>query len=115
MLPDTEDTVKPNVSTAMGKVAIVGAQTTLQGSCPGGANIVDFVGYGPNATCNEGNTNTPSPSLTTSVSRLQSGCADVDVNGADFTAGAPNPRNSASPPLVCPCIVRNESDAALEA
>ena len=42
--PDVTGTI--SMSATVGKVALVNNATTLTGSCPTGANIVDFVGYG---------------------------------------------------------------------
>src|SRR3546814_37785 len=39
--------------------------------------------------------------LPISALRNGGGCTDTNVNGADFTSGTPNPRNSASAPNVC--------------
>jgi hypothetical protein len=39
----------------------------------------------------------------------------VNNNTADFTTGAPVPRNSASAPAICGCTALNESNLALEA
>jgi hypothetical protein len=57
----------------------------------------------------------PTPSATTSVTRIGGGCADVNHNGTDFLAAAVTPHNSAAAAQVCNCIVRNESNTALEA
>ena len=35
--------------------------------------------------------------------RNDNGCRDANVNGSDFAAGAPGPRNSASPAQLCSC------------
>src|SRR5690606_14277552 len=40
-------------------------------------------------------------SNTTAAVRAGGGCTDTNVNAADFTSGAPAPRNSASPPSLC--------------
>jgi DNA/RNA endonuclease G (NUC1) len=83
-----------------GKVALVGNTTGLTGACPTGTFIADFVGYGPTATCSE-----TSPTVvltnTTAALRNNNGCTDTNNNNSDFTAGAPNPRNSASPVNIC--------------
>lgn len=77
-----------------GKVALVNNTTTLSGSCPTGSHIIDFVGFG-GANCSETNP-TPAPSATTSVLRAATGCTDTDDNSMDFSAGTPNPRNTAT-------------------
>lgn len=86
-----------------GKVALVNNTTALVTSgCPFGISVVDFVGYGTTADCFEGAGRAPAPSATTSDLRGANGCMDVDNNSTDFSAGAPNPRNSASPVNICP-------------
>ena len=95
-LPEPDDTGGTNLSATTGKVALVTNQTT-QGCgaaatpCTGNTAIRDFVGFGTSATA-EG-ANAPAPSTTTSISRAASGL-DTDNNAADFTAGAPDPRNT---------------------
>jgi predicted extracellular nuclease len=102
--PDALGTV--NMSGTAGKVIL--ANTTTGLGCNGGsapcstaqlAQIVDLVGYG-GANFFEG---APAPGLsnTTAALRNSGGCAETDNNGADFTAGAPNPRNTASPQNDC--------------
>jgi hypothetical protein len=58
--------------------------------------VVDFVGFGSTANGFEGTGPTPAPSNTTAVLRAADGCTDNNNNSADFAAGAPNPRNSAT-------------------
>jgi hypothetical protein len=96
--PDVTGTIA--MSSTAGKVALVSGTTMLAGSCPT-AGIIDLAGYGT-ANCFEGAAATPAPSNTNAVARGGGGCTDTNNNGADFTAGAPAPRNSASPALVCP-------------
>ncbi|HUJ13808.1 MAG TPA: DNA/RNA non-specific endonuclease [Thermoanaerobaculia bacterium] len=78
-----------------GKIALVQSAVGLSGSCPTGANISDFVGYG-NASCSEG-TATGLLSNTTAVFRLLGGCKDNNANATDSFVAPPAPRNSASP------------------
>ncbi|HEV7517495.1 MAG TPA: Calx-beta domain-containing protein, partial [Thermoanaerobaculia bacterium] len=92
--PDVTGTIAMSATAA--KVALLNVTTALSGACPASASIVDFVGYGTTANCNEGGTNAPAPSTTTADLRAANGCADTDTNSADFTATTPNPRNSAS-------------------
>jgi predicted extracellular nuclease len=80
------------------KVALVNNSTTLTGSCP---TVVDFVGYG-GANCSE-TSPTPALSNTTAASRKLNGAQDTDNNSADFTVGAPNPRNT-PPPDAAPSV-----------
>ncbi len=95
-----------NISGASGKVALVNSASGL--ACNGGsapcspaqlAQIVDLVGYGA-ANFYE---NAAAPLLTnqTAALRLSAGCVDTDVNNADFTTGAPSPKNTASPSNPC--------------
>ena len=85
------------MSATNGKVALVNNSTTLSGSCPTG--LIDLIGYGT-ANCSEGAA-APGLSNTTADLRSSGGCVDTDSNSADFTAGAPNPRNTAAPLNVC--------------
>ncbi len=91
------------MSATAGKVALVASATPLTGACPVG--VEDFVGYGPATTCFEG-APTPLLSNTTAALRKQSGAQDTDNNSADFTVGAPNPRNSTPPPPPVPRAIQ---------
>ncbi|MDB5234238.1 MAG: hypothetical protein JWR44_1231 [Hymenobacter sp.] len=82
------------VNNAAVATATAGPNSTFSG------NVVDFLGSGA-ATAYEGATPAPAPSNTTSNVRAGAGCTDSNVNGNDFTAAAPNPRNSASPVNTC--------------
>jgi uncharacterized repeat protein (TIGR01451 family) len=97
--PDVTGTIAMSATAA--KVALVNTTTALSGACPVSASIVDFVGYGTTANCNEGGANAPAPSTTTADIRAANGCTDTDSNSSDFASGAPNPRNSASPLNSC--------------
>jgi predicted extracellular nuclease len=103
--PDTTGTVQ--MSATGGKVALV--NTTAGLTCNGGsapcsgaqeATIVDLVGW-DGANYFEGSA-APQTSNTTAVLRKNGGCTDTNNNGADFTVGAPAPRNSGSSPAPCP-------------
>ena len=83
-----------------GKVALVAADVSLTGACPG-KSILDLVGYGP-ANCFEGASAVPALSTVTAALRADAGCIDAGGNGSDFSPGNPAPRNSASPAYVCP-------------
>ncbi|MEO5946214.1 MAG: lamin tail domain-containing protein, partial [Chitinophagaceae bacterium] len=96
-LPTPDATGNIAMASGSGKVALVNTTTLLSGSgCPFGSSIVDFVGFGSTASCSEGGTPTPAPSNTTAVLRNAFGCTDAGNNTADFTAGAPNPRNTST-------------------
>ena len=101
-LPAPDATGTTAMSATAGKLALVSSTTALTGACPlPNAAIVDFVGFGTTASCNEGGSNTPAPSNSTAVLRAADGCTDSNVNGADFATSAPNPRNSATAPSAC--------------
>ncbi|HSN77237.1 MAG TPA: Ig-like domain-containing protein, partial [Anaerolineae bacterium] len=98
--PDAVGTI--TMGGTAGKVALVNTTTALTGSgCPFAASIVDFVGYGATANCFEGSGPTPTLSNTTAALRAGNGCTDTDQNAADFSTGAPTPRNTASPTNSC--------------
>jgi hypothetical protein len=100
-LPVTPDHVTSQLSMAAAgaKVVLISDNNYLTTSCPTGGNVVDFLGWGP-GNCAEG-TAGPGTSATTAVFRANNGCTDTDNNAADFAAGAPAPRNSASPFNLC--------------
>jgi uncharacterized protein len=106
--PDVTDDTPINLAAGSGKLALVDTTTPL--GCNGGstpcpadalAHVVDLVGYG-DANFFEGPAAAPAAGNTTAVLRGAGGCAETDDNRADFTAVAPNPRTSASPPSPCP-------------
>ncbi|HKE46505.1 MAG TPA: lamin tail domain-containing protein [Rhodanobacteraceae bacterium] len=99
-LPTPDVTGAINMSGTAGKVALVDTTTSLAGTCPTDASIVDFIGYGNAASCAEG-THTGDLSNTTAALRNDGGCMDTNDNSADFALGAPAPRNSASPQNPC--------------
>src|SRR5215216_2934965 len=100
-LPTPDATGTINMSASAGKVVAVRPGTSLGLDCNGGsdpcdatetARIADLVGYG---SANFFET-APAPTLsnTTAVLLDAGGATDTDNNSADFTVGAPNPRNS---------------------
>ncbi len=95
-LPTPDITGTITMAATAGKVALVTNATTLTGTCPTGAVIVDFVGYGSGTNCFEGAGPTASLSNSTAGLRNNGGLTDTDNNAADFTVGAPNPRNTSS-------------------
>ena len=97
--PDVIGTIA--MSATAGKVALVNVTTALTGTCPTGATIEDFVGFGTTANCFEGAGPAPAPSNTLGDLRALAGCTDTNVNSADFTATAPVPRNTLTPLNVC--------------
>lgn len=98
--PDAFGTIQ--LSSTAGKVALlrVGTLITAGTVCPAGPDVVDIVGYGALSECFE-TAPTPNLSVTTAAIRNLNGCAETDNNSADFSVGAPNPRNSASPLNLC--------------
>ena len=93
--PDASGSIA--MSATAGKVALVNNTVALSGSgCPFSANVLDFIGYG-GANCFEGAAAAPTLSNTTAALRARRGCRDTNSNTVDFSSGAPNPRNSASP------------------
>ncbi len=118
-LPSPDATGTIAMSATDGKVALVNNQTTIASgtSCPGAAEgVVDFAGYGT-ANCFEGSAAAPILTNTTAVLRVGDGCTDTDNNATDFTAGAPSPRNTASPTHDCgsPSGVGSASPAVVSA
>jgi hypothetical protein len=101
-LPTPNVTGTIAMSGTAAKVALVNNSVVLSGACPfPSANIIDFVGYGTTANCNDGQTNNtatnaPAPSTTTSDQRNGAG-TDTDVNSTDFTAIAPTPQAALQP------------------
>jgi len=95
--PDAVGTTEVNA--IAGKVALVDNNVTLTGACPSGGGIVDLVGYG-GADCSETAPTSAFDNLTAGL-RNNAGCDDSDDNSLDFSAGAPTPRNSATPVGIC--------------
>jgi predicted extracellular nuclease len=112
-LPTPDATGTTPMSGTAGKVALVNTTVPLNGACPTGASILDLVGYGA-ANCSE---TSPTPALTNTTADLRNsaGCVDTDNNLADFTVGAPAPRNSASPLHDCNADVAPSVSATVPA
>jgi 2',3'-cyclic-nucleotide 2'-phosphodiesterase (5'-nucleotidase family) len=109
-LPTPDTTGSIAMSATVGKVLVASTTTAQSGTTPGGAQVLDLVGYGSTANGYEGSGPAPAPSNTTAVQRLNQGTTDTDNNAGDFVAGAPAPRNSASAPYpVGPSQVRVET------
>ena len=89
------------MASSAGKVALVRTSNPLTGACPSDGTIEDEVGYGSTANCFRGAGPTPAPGNATAVLRGSNGCTDTQNNSSDFTALAPNPRNSLSAPAPC--------------
>lgn len=99
--PDATGTIA--MGAGAGKVALVNNTVALSGTCPTGAQIIDFVGFGTTANCFEGMAPTPVPSAANSVQRTPIG-TDSDRNNIDFTAGAPTPSNSVGADIAGPLL-----------
>ncbi|MEA2236859.1 MAG: hypothetical protein QOC81_1583 [Thermoanaerobaculia bacterium] len=106
VLPTPDASASIAMAAGAGKVALVNQTSALSGTCPLGITVIDFVGYGSTANCSE-SAPTGTPSATISESRIDNGCTDTDHNNTDFTSGAVNPRNSASPSWSCGGLVGN--------
>jgi hypothetical protein len=85
------------MSATAGKVALSKTITALTGANP---VAEDLVGFGTAATGSE-TAPTPTLSNTTAASRAASGCTDTNNNSADFTVGAPSPRNTTAALHAC--------------
>ena len=103
-LPSADATGTINMSGTQGKVALRNSTATFTGSSPVGQNgLQDFVGFGA-ANAYEGSGAAPSPSKTTAIFRGTGGASDSGDNRDDFSASAPNPRNSGFGSVVAPVI-----------
>ncbi len=92
-----------NMSGTNGKVALRNSATAFTGSTPAGqAGLLDLVGYGT-ANAFEGSA-APAGSNTTALFRADGGATDTANNAADFSAAAPNPRNSTAGQPAAPVI-----------
>lgn len=92
-LPTPDAVASPDISMAAGSGKVLLAKTTdaQTGNCPSGAQIADFVAYGStNCTSVTGTLST-----TRAAIRNDAGCA------ADFSTGAPAPRNTSTPIHIC--------------
>jgi predicted extracellular nuclease len=97
--PDASGAIAMSATT--GKVALLNTTTVLSATsgCPFAASVQDFISYGA-ASCSEGST-APVLTNTTADLRAGAGCTDANNNATDFSSGAPNPRNTASPLNTC--------------
>lgn len=102
-LPAPDASGMTAMSASSGKVALLSSCATALADNESitGGRVVDFVGFGTAASRFEGSGATANLSNTTAAIRAQAGCQDNDNNQADFTVGAPGPRNSLSPQQQC--------------
>jgi hypothetical protein len=100
-LPTPDYIASPAVSMSAtnGRVALVSDTISLTG-CNSTSSILDLVGYGT-SVCFEGSAAVPALDTTRAAFRNNNGRDDTNNNSADFTLGAPLPRNSLSPVDVC--------------
>ena len=91
--PDATGTI-PMSATAL-KVILCNTTSAQSGAIPTGSQIIDAVAFGSGTNILE-TALAPVGSNTTSVIRNNSGYTDTNNNNSDFTAGAPNPRNSSN-------------------
>src|SRR5581483_31667 len=104
-LPTPDASGTSNLAATGGKIALVRDAGALAcgasaGSCSALATVADLVGYGAPSDY-EGAAAAPALGNTTAAVRAGAGCVDTDANAADFAAGTPGPRNSASPAATC--------------
>ncbi|MBF9236649.1 lamin tail domain-containing protein [Hymenobacter sp. BT683] len=103
-LPTADVTGTIPMGGASFKVALVRNNTVATASAGPtttfSSNVVDFVGVGT-ANAYEGATVAPLLTNATAAIRASNGCTDANNNGADFTAVAANPRNSATAAAPC--------------
>ncbi len=95
--PDVVGTIA--MSATAGKILLMATLAPVAGSCPGGSDIVDLVGFGSSATCCEGDSAAPAAGAKTALLRKGGGMIDANNNGTDFETGTPVPRTSAFAPL----------------
>jgi Lamin Tail Domain len=105
LLPPPDATGTSNLGSTSGKVALVRGTAELTcgasaGSCSAVEIVEDLLGYG-SASDFEGAGSADGISNTSAALRMGNGCTDTGNNAADFAAGPPAPRNSASPAQVC--------------
>jgi uncharacterized protein len=98
-LPTPDATGNIAMSGTAGKVLLSNSKTAQTSASPGGAQVVDLVGFGT-ANGYEGAV-APAPSNTLAILRANGGCVDTDDNGLDFATGSVTPRNTASARHVC--------------
>lgn len=92
------------------KLLLANTVDVQTGTCPTGAQILDFVGFG-SANCFEG-TVAGVLSNTTAGIRVNGGCQDTNNNADDFVVAEPTPRNTASPINNCSTASVNDNAIA---
>lgn len=113
LLPTPDQSSTFNIAADGGKVALVNGTAPLSGSCPTGASIVDFIGFGSNVNCFEGSGKGPTTSSISAVFRKGNGCTDNDKNDFDLIELAPSPRHSQSSEHNCGTVITINSISPL--
>src|ERR687883_582849 len=92
-LPPPDATGSIAMAAGAGKVVLMSNNTTIASGtvCP--LTAIDIVGYGSGTNCSE-TLPTATLSNTTAALRNGGGSVDTDNNSADFSVGAPTPRNT---------------------
>jgi DNA/RNA endonuclease G (NUC1) len=99
-LPAPDATGGINMSGTAGKVVLTTTAISLAGACPTDAVIADQVNYG-GSNCGAPWGNVNGASNTAAVLRNAAGCVNSGNVTADFTAGAPAPRNGSTAANPC--------------
>lgn len=99
LAPDHTDNKAMSGSGA--KVALSSSTAALSGTQPVSSALLDLVGWGASTVGYEGSGPAGGTANATAALRNGEGCDDTDNNAADFTVGAPTPRNTASPARQC--------------
>jgi predicted extracellular nuclease len=99
-LPAADASGSIAMSATAGKVVLSNSADALAGASPSGSSVIEIVGFGGTASAYEAAA-APAPSNTLAILRADNGCSDSDNNSADFTTGAPTPRNTSSALNVC--------------
>ncbi len=104
-LPAADAAGTSNLGGTSGKIALARGAAALTcgasaGSCSADPLVEDLVGYG-SASDFEGAGSAAGLSNTSAALRANDGCTDTGDNATDLAAGAPAPRNSASPANLC--------------
>lgn len=90
-LPTANASGNINLAAGAGKVAIALSTTALTAITPGGAGVLDYVGYGTTANAFTGTGPAPGGSNTTSTNKVDVTVADTNNASPAFAAGAPTP------------------------
>ncbi|HZI41931.1 MAG TPA: DNA/RNA non-specific endonuclease [Gemmatimonadaceae bacterium] len=99
-LPAPNATGSIAMALGAGKVLLAQSTSALGGNCPK-SGYVDLVTYGAVSGMDCGSS-APGLSNATAAFRGDNGCTYTGNDSLDFTAAAPAPRNSATPPHFCP-------------